>query len=109
MINEKLISEFANVIGYLKIASNLESLKETKNEYEMVLNELLNWINYYYKNKNLNIITPDSSLKVHAILSDIRNDMIFRKDIGLESELTDTILIHYEVIIKTINELSITD
>lgn len=35
--------------------------------------------------------------------------MIFRKDIGLETELTDTILIHYEVIIKTINGLSITD
>ena len=37
MINEKLIYYFANVIGYLKIAINLESLQDIRTKYEMVL------------------------------------------------------------------------
>ena len=53
MINEKLIYHFANVIGYLKIAINLESLKVIRTKYEMVLDELLKWTKYYYENKNL--------------------------------------------------------
>ena len=51
MINEKLIYHFANVIGYLKIAINLESLKVIRTKYEMVLDELLKWTKYYYENK----------------------------------------------------------
>lgn len=104
MINEKLIYHFANVIGYLKIAINLESLKDIRTKYEMVLDELLKWTKYYYENKNLDIVTHDNSLKIHYILEDVKNNIVFRSDIGIESELTDNILINYEVIVKTINE-----
>ena len=104
MINEKLIYHFANVIGYLKIAINLESLKYIRPTYETVLDELLKWPKYYYENKNLDIVTHDNSLKIHDILEDVKNNIVFRSDIGIESELTDNILINYEVIVKTINE-----
>lgn len=104
MINEKLIYYFANVIGYFKIAINLESLKDIRTKYEMVLNELINWTKYYYVNKNLDIVTHDNSLNIHEILEDVKNNIVFRSDIGMESELTDNILINYEVIVKTINE-----
>ena len=70
----------------------------------MVLNELLNCPKYYYKNKNLDIVTHDNSLKIHDILEDVKNNMVFRSNIDMESELADNILINYEVIVKTINE-----
>ena len=56
MINEKLIYYFANVIGCLKIAINLESLKDIRTKYEMVLDELLKWTKYYYENKKISFL-----------------------------------------------------
>ncbi len=70
----------------------------------MILNVLLKWIQYYYANKNLDIVTTDESLKIHTLLEEIKWDLLPRKDIGVESLLTDNILIRYEVIIKAINE-----
>lgn len=70
----------------------------------MVLNKLLKWVNYYYKNKNLDIITHDESLKIHNLLDEKRDTLIFNKQIGMESMLSDDILIRYEVIMKTIND-----
>ena len=104
MINRKLINDFANVIGNLRIAIGLGSLKEVKDNYEIVLNELLKWVNYYYENKNLNIVTYDDSLRIHNLLDEIKNELIPNKQIGMESMLSDDILIRYEVIIKTIND-----
>lgn len=104
MINRKLINDFANIIGYLRIAIDLSSLREVKDDYESVLNELLKWVNYYYENKNLDIVTYDDSLRIHSLLDDIRNELIPNKQIGMESMLSDDIIIRYEVIIKTIND-----
>lgn len=104
MINRKLISDFADIIGNLTIAINLDSLKEVKDNYEMVLNELLKWVKYYYENKKLDIVTHDDSLKIHDLLNEIRNELIPNKQIGMESMLSDNILIRYEVIIKTISD-----
>ena len=104
MINRRLISNFADIIGNLTIDIHLETLKDVKNDYEMVLNELLTWIKYYYENKKLDIISYENSLRIHDLLSDIRNDIIPNKSIGMESMLSDNILIRYEVIIKEINE-----
>ena len=104
MINRKLISDFADIIGNLRIAIALDSLKEVKDDYEIVLNKLLKWVNYYYKNKNLDIVTHDDSLRIHNLLDEIRNKLIPDKKIGMESMLSDNILIRYEVIIKTIND-----
>ena len=80
----------------------MDSFKKVKEDYEIVLNELLKWVNDYYKNKNLNMITHESSLKTHNLLEDVRNERIPNKEIGMESMLSDDILIRYEVIIKTI-------
>lgn len=104
MINKKLISDFADIIGNLTIAISLETLKKSKINYEIVLNELLEWVDYYYKHKNLNIVTYDNSLRIHNLLIEEENDLIFDSNIGMESMLSDNILIRYEAIIKTINE-----
>ena len=104
MINKKLVSDFADIIGNIEIAIHLDSINRVKADYEMILNVLLKWIQYYYANKNLDIVTTDESLKIHTLLEEIKWDLLPRKDIGVESLLTDNILIRYEVIIKAINE-----
>ena len=68
MINRKLVSDFADVIGNLTTAIHIESLNVVKRDYEIVLNELLEWIKYYYKSKNLDIINHNNSLKRHELL-----------------------------------------
>ena len=103
MINKKLVSDFANIIGNLQIAIHLDSFEKVKNKYETILNELLNWIKSYYKNKNLCIVTHEKSLEIHTLLEDIKWEILPDKTIGVESLLTDIILIRYEVIMKTIN------
>ena len=104
MINKKLISDFVDIIGNLTIAISLETLKKSKINYEIVLNELLDWVDYYYKHKNLNIVTYDNSLRIHNLLIEEENNLLFDSNIGMEAMLSDNILIRYEVIIKTINE-----
>ncbi len=104
MINRKLVSDFADIIGNLTIAIHIKSLNAVKRDYEIALNELLEWIKYYYENKNLDIVTHDNSLKIHELLENIKNDLIANKTIGIESMLSDNILIRYEAIIKKIND-----
>lgn len=104
MIDQKLVREFAILLGYLKIAISLKSFNYVKNDYEKAISELLSWLNYYYENKNLNIINYSNSLRMHELLEDIRNDVIFDKNMGIESEIGDYILIRYEVIVKMIND-----
>lgn len=104
MINKKLVSDFANIIGNLQIAIHLDSFEKVKSKYETILNELLNWIKSYYENKNLDIVTHEKSLEIHTLLEDIKWEILPDKTIGIESLLTDNILIRYEVIMKTINK-----
>lgn len=104
MIDRKLVGHFAVLIGYLNIAINLNSYSRVRNEYKSVLNELLDWVKYYYENKNLNIVNHNNSLRIHDLLEDIRNDIIFDKSMGIELEIADNILIRYEAIVKMIND-----
>ena len=104
MIDQKLVGHFATLIGYLNIAINLNSYSRVRNEYKSVLDELLDWVKYYYENKNLNIVNHNNSLRIHDLLEDIRNDIIFDKSMGIELEIADNILIRYEAIVKMIND-----
>ena len=72
MINKKLVSDFADIIGNIEIAIHLDSFNRVKADYEMILNVLLKWIQYYYANKNLDIVTTDESLKIHILLVEIK-------------------------------------
>lgn len=103
MINKELINEFANIIGNIEIVLNLDSYKDVKTDYEIVLNKLLNWLKEYYKNQSLNI-SSEESLEIYNLLDNIREKILFSKEIGDEKLLSDNILIRYEVIIKMIND-----
>lgn len=104
MIDQKLVGHFAALIGYLNIAINLDSYSRVRNEYKSILDELLGWVKCYYENTNLNIVKHDNSLRIHDLLEDIRNDIIFDKSMGIELEIADNILIRYEAIVKMIND-----
>ena len=56
MINRNIVNEFANIIGNIEIAIQLDSLSAIRSKYEIILNELLKWIKSYDINKNLDII-----------------------------------------------------
>ncbi len=103
MINKMLVGDFSKIIGNIEIAIQLDSFKDIRKDYQMILEKLLQWIKYYYDNGNFKIITYEESLKIHELLEEIKWKMITNKNIGDESMLTDDILVRYEVIIKTIN------
>lgn len=103
MINKKLVSDFANIIGNLEIAIQLNSFNDVKESYKMILNTLLEWVKYYYENNNFDVVTHEKSLEIHNLLEEIKWKLLPNKEIGDESLLTDDILIRYEVIVKTIN------
>lgn len=104
MIDRKLVGHFATLIGYLNIAINLNSYIRVRNKYKSVLNELLGCVKCYYENTNLNIVSHNNSLRIHDLLEDIRNDIIFDKSMGIELEIADNILFRYEAIVKMIND-----
>lgn len=104
MINRKLVNDFANIIGNIEIAIQLDTFAGVKDNYMMILNSLLKWIKYYYNNKNFDIVTTEESLEIHTLLEEIKWDLLPSKETGIESLLTDDILIIYEIIIKTIND-----
>lgn len=104
MINKKLVSDFADIIGNIEIAINLDSFKDVRETYKKILCDLLEWIKSYYLNKNFDIVTYEKSLEIHTLLDEIKWEKLSNKKIGVEALLTDNILIRYEVIMKTINE-----
>lgn len=104
MINKKLVSDFADLIGNIEIAIQLDSFKDVRDTYQIILNSLLKWIKSYYINKNFDVITREESLEIHTLLEEIKWKLLTNKEIGNESLLTDNILIRYEVIMKTIND-----
>ena len=102
MIDKGLVNEFVNILGSIELAINLDSYNSVRNDLEVVLKKLLNWLKYYYKNQSFNI-NQEESLEIYNILDSIREKILFDKEIGEEKLLTDNILIRYEVIIKKIN------
>lgn len=65
---------------------------------------MLKWVIYYYKNKNLDIVTYKNSLRIHDLLDDIKCRLISNQEIGMASMLSDDILNRYGVIIKLTND-----
>lgn len=104
MINKKIISDFADIIGNIEISISLDSYRNVKYEYEKIKEKLLQWVNIYYEKRNFDFISYVDSLNIHDQLADIKYKILPDKNIGMESVLCDNILIRYEVIIKEIND-----
>lgn len=101
---KKNIKNFAVLIGYIKIAMELESYADVYNEYKDIINDISIWAKNYSLNETFNDITYEKSLKIHTLIDDIREKKLFDKTIGEESFISDEILIWYEILIKGIND-----
>ena len=98
------IKNFAIILGYLDIALNLETYERVKDKYIKVKTILEEWIIQYNLNKNFDNIAYDQSLQIHNVLDDVKEEILFDKEIGDEKLISNEILIWYEIIIKKINE-----
>ena len=67
MINKTLVSDFSKIIGNIEIAIQLDSFRNVREDYKMILDKLIQWIKYYYNNENFEIITYEESLKIHEL------------------------------------------
>lgn len=105
MIDKELISDFSNIIGKIEIIISLSSCSAYKERYEVIKKELIRWIEYYYTNKKLDIISYNKSLEIHEDLLLLKGELLMDDNVGMESLLSDDILIRYEVIMKKINNL----
>lgn len=101
---KKNMKNFSMLIECIKSAMKLDSFSDVRDEYNIILNEIISWVKDYRLNKNFNHITYSKSLKIHELIDDIREKKLFDKNIGIESEISDEILIWYEVLIKSIND-----
>ncbi len=101
MYNKKngvIIKDIATIIGYIDIVISFESYKKVKNKYLDVKEKLLNILS-----NDIDLITYEDSLKIHTILDDVKEEILFNKDIGDEKIISDDILVLYEAMIKKIN------
>lgn len=97
------IRTFSILLGYIRIAMEFDSFKDVRSEYNNIMNTIAGWANNYIMNKNFSNITHKESLKMYKLIDNIREQKLFDKNIGNESEISDEILIWYEVLIKTVN------
>lgn len=101
---KKNIKNFAILIGYLKIAMELESYSDVYNEYKDIIDNISNWAKNYSLKESFDDITYEKSLKIHTLIDDIREKKLFDKTIGEESFISDQIIIWYEILVKGIND-----
>ena len=101
MYNKKngvIIKDIATIIGYIDIAISFESYKKVKNKYLDVKEKLLNILS-----NDISSLTYEDSLKIHTILDDVKEEILFNKEIGNEKIISDDILVLYEAMINKIN------
>ena len=82
----------------IDIAISFESYKKVKNKYLDVKEKLFNILS-----NDISSITYEDSLKIHTILDDVKEEILFNKEIGNEKTISDDILVLYEAMIKKIN------
>ena len=97
-MNGVIIKDIATIIGYIDIVISFESYKKVKNKYLDVKEKLLNILS-----NDISLITYEDSLKIHTILDDVKEEILFNKEIGNEKIISDDILVLYEAMIKKIN------
>ena len=98
LANRTIEKDVATIIGYLDIATSFESYKKVKDKYLDVKEKLLNILS-----NDISSITYEDSLKIHTILDDVKEEILFNKEVGDEKVISDDILVLYEAMIKKIN------
>lgn len=96
---------FDKLIGPLSIMSVLDSYKNSREEIKNLLSIIIKWGAKFQLERNLNFITREELLNVYERLEKLKDEYLFKKELGLESELSDEITIWMWEIMKLRKEL----
>lgn len=101
---ENKIRDFSILLGYIRITMKLDSYSDVSDKYEQISDVLSSWVKDYILHKNFDSITHKESIQIYKMIDCIRENKLFNKNIGNEKNLSDQILIWYEIVIKDVNE-----
>jgi hypothetical protein len=101
---ENKIRDFSILLGYIRIAMKMDSYSDVSDKYGQISDVLSSWVKDYILHKNFDSITHEESIQIYKMIDCIREDKLFNKNIGSEKDLSDQILIWYEIVIKDVNE-----
>ena len=100
---KKNIRNFSILLGYIKLAMSFDSYSDVLDKYEQVSKIISDWASNYFLNKNFSNIMLEKNYEIYNIIDEIREQKLFDKTIGEDKNISDEILIWYEIVIKSIN------
>ena len=92
-IRGKIDIAFARLIGPLAIMNELKSYESSKNEIQNLLSIITKWGAKFQSTQNLSFIKADEILNVYSRLDALKDKFLFDTSLGLESEISDEIVI----------------
>lgn len=92
-IRGKIDIAFARLIGPLVIMNELESYKSSHEEIHALLDIIKKWGVEFQNIQKLSFINSDEILNVYNRLDALKDKFLFDPNLGLESELSDEIVI----------------
>ena len=105
---KKILIIFITIFSLFIINSaNINVHAITLSDYVQIADENdTAWINEYNKVNSFDFISYEESLKLHTILDNVKERILFDKNIGEEKRISDEVLLWYEIVIKKINVTS---
>lgn len=92
-IRGKIDIAFARLIGPLAIMKELKSYQSSKEEIQSLLDIVTKWGAKFQSTHNLFFISSKEILDVYNRLDALKEKFLFDTNLGLESELSDEIVI----------------
>ncbi|MBE6138741.1 MAG: hypothetical protein E7173_03235 [Firmicutes bacterium] len=92
-IRGKIDIAFARLIGPLAIMNELKSYESSQEEIRDLLDIITKWGAKFQSIQKLSFINPDEILNIYNRLDALKDKFLFDTNLGLESELSDEIVI----------------
>lgn len=89
------IQIFSKLIGDIEVLLKIKSYENYCEEYAKILKIIKKWSNIALKKEDLSFISREELLKIYEDIESMRDTIIFDKNFGYESELSDEIYIWY--------------
>lgn len=93
IISDKIEIAFSRLIGPLTIMSKLKSYESSQTEINDLLNIVTNWGVKFQDVRNLFFLSPEELINVYNRLNALTDKYLYDPNLGLESELSDEIVI----------------
>ena len=80
---------FKQLIGPLAVMSALNSYKASRKEIKSLLSIIIGWGAKFQVERDLNFITREELLDVYGRLDRLKEEYVFKENMGYEGELSD--------------------